>query len=380
ELELLDDERASAAIAIPFSHIFTSDLRIWARRTDAASFFVRGNLYVLKDEDYEGFEREFDPEFDDDERSGFGDRDFAEIEIGFVMDEPTEIGNRSNILRITASEEFGAYLLDRLVPLLPNVANNSLLADLTLISEGEVDLTLQTEQIAQLDDTEVCIRCDLRGADLSGLDLDDANLEGSNLAGANLQETELEDVYLVGANLDGANLTDADLSGGRLTYASLENSDLTRADLNVVNFQQANLTGATLTEATLGGGNLDYSNLTNADFTDADLTRFTAVGFIPFLGLDRFRLYTTLRNVQASGAIFQNADLTRTRLDGADLTEANFAEANVDTTDFTGAVLTGAIANGVDFTDAKLCNTTLPDGRVNTQDCELEEEVAESGS
>ncbi|NEQ97034.1 MAG: hypothetical protein F6K30_09960, partial [Cyanothece sp. SIO2G6] len=42
ELELLDDERASAAIAIPFSHIFTSDLRIWARRTDAASFFVRG--------------------------------------------------------------------------------------------------------------------------------------------------------------------------------------------------------------------------------------------------------------------------------------------------------------------------------------------------
>lgn len=377
KVEFLDDERGSEAIAIPLDHIFTSDLRIWARGTDAASFFVRGNLYVLKDEDYEGFERDYDPT-DDDERGGFGDRDFAELEIGFVSQDPTELGNRSDILRITASEEYGAYLFDTLAPLLPEVGNNPLLSELTLIPEDEVDPDLQAEQIAQLQNDDICIRCDLRWADLSELDLDDANLEGSYLAGANLTEAELEDVYLVGANLDGADLTDADLSGGRLTLASLENSDLTRADLNVVNFQQANLTAAILTEVTLAGGNLDYATLTNADLSGADLTNFTAVGFIPFLGWDRFKLYTTLRYVNATSTSFHQADLDNTRLDDAILSGANLTEADVDDTDFTGATLVDAIASGVDLTVAKLCNTTLPDGTVSNEDCKPEEEEAES--
>ena len=337
------------------------------------SFFIRGNLYVLKDEDYTGFEREYEPS-DDDERGGFGDRDFAELEIGFVTQDPMESGNHSDVLRITASEEFGAYLFDSLAPLLSEVGNNPLLSELTLKPEGDVDPALQAEQIAQLDETDICIRCDLRGADLRGWDLDDANLEGSHLANAILTEADLEDVYLVGANLDGADLTDADLSGGRLTFASLENSNLTRADLNVVNFQQANLTGAILTEVTLAGGNLDYANLTDAQLTEADLTNFTAVGFIPFLGWDRFKLYTTLRNVEASGASFQKADLDNTRLDNAMLAGADFAEADVDDTDFSGATLVDAIATGVDLSAAKLCETTLPDGTVSNDGCELEEE------
>ena len=373
KIEFLDDERASEAIAIPFDHIFTSDLRIWARGTDAASFFVRGNLYILKDEEYDGFEREYEPT-DDDERGGFGDRDFAELEIGFVTPEPSELGNRSDVLRITASEEFGAYLFNVLAPLLPDIGNNPLFSDLTLIPDSEVDPVAQAEQIAQLEEDDLCIRCDLRGADLSGLDLDNANLEGSHLAEANLTGTNLEDVYLVGANLNGADLTDADLSGGRLTLASLENSDLTRADLNIVNFQQANLTGANLTGVALAGGNLDYATLIGADFTEADLTRFTAVGFIPFLGWDRFKLYTTLRYVDAAEASFQQAEMDHTRLDDSILSRANFTEADVDDTDFSRAILVDAIATGVDLSIAKLCGTTLPDGTIANDDCELDED------
>ncbi|NET10468.1 MAG: pentapeptide repeat-containing protein [Symploca sp. SIO2B6] len=135
------------------------------------------------------------------------------------------------------------------------------------------------------------------------------------------------------------------------------------------------------TEVALAGGNLDYATLNNADLTGADLTNFTAVGFIPFLGWDRFKLYTTLRYVDATGAIFQQADLDNTRLDNATLSEANFTEADVDDTDFSGATLVDAIANGVDFTVAKLCDTTLPDHTVSHEGCKLEEEEeTENGS
>ena len=57
------------------------------------------------------------------------------------------------------------------------------------------------DDVQKLRDTNVCLSCDLRGANLEG-----ANLGVANLFGANLTVANLEGANLGGANLEGANL------------------------------------------------------------------------------------------------------------------------------------------------------------------------------
>ena len=58
-------------------------------------------------------------------------------------------------------------------------------------------------------------------------------------------------------------------------------------------------------------------------------------------------------------ADLDNADLGNADLSGTDLRQANLYEAN----------LYGAYATTNDFLGAEFCNTTMPDGSINNQDC-----------
>ena len=138
----------------------------------------------------------------------------------------------------------------------------------------------------KLKKTNVCVECDLSGANLGGADLGGADLAGANLTGATLTGADLTGATLTlaklsranltGANLAGANLTDAnlsgaDLAGANLTGATLTGADLTGANLTGAGLEEANLTGAGLEEANLTGANLAGANLSGADLANANL-------------------------------------------------------------------------------------------------------------
>ena len=88
----------------------------------------------------------------------------------------------------------------------------------------------------QLNETNICKKCDLTGAylenadlykaDLYGANLTKANLGGASLGRANLKFANLTGAYLAGANLGGANLVDANLANANLKGANLEGANL----------------------------------------------------------------------------------------------------------------------------------------------------------
>ncbi|MEM9484925.1 MAG: pentapeptide repeat-containing protein [Cyanobacteria bacterium P01_F01_bin.116] len=361
-IEPLDNQKGSREIRIPFDQIFSTALRIWDREVDATAFLVGGNLYIQRNEaEYKGFERDYLPG-DGDEREGRGKEDFAEISIHF-LDAPDSDDHRSNILRITSTEEFGAFLLEQL-------ATGDIAAIKTILTEPTVSVE---NPVQQLMETNSCIRCDLSNADLSGLDLDKANLEGSNLSGANLANADLSGAYLVGADLIGANLTETDLSRAKLGLANLASARMDAVDLHAASLPLANLQDTTMIKAKLGGANLTGAYLVNVDLSEADLTEFTSTGFIPFLGLQRFRLYANLRGANLRGSTLTMVDLDDAVLSDANLRETVLTGANFNDVALRGANLTGATIADEDLAEARLCGATLPNGEVFAEGCEEEE-------
>ena len=66
-----------------------------------------------------------------------------------------------------------------------------------------------------------------------------------------------------------------------------------------------------------------------------------------------------LEESKLDGANFRGANLVGAWLTGASLRYADFSESNLD----------GAACDRVDLQGAKFCNTTMPDGSINNQDC-----------
>ena len=81
----------------------------------------------------------------------------------------------------------------------------------------------------KLKKTNVCVECDLSGANLGG-----ANLGGADLYATNLYDANLRMANLTGANLRGANLRKANLTEANLTEANLYGSDLHGANFDGV--------------------------------------------------------------------------------------------------------------------------------------------------
>jgi uncharacterized protein YjbI with pentapeptide repeats len=174
-------------------------------------------------------------------------------------------------------------------------------------------------------------KADLSWANLSKADLDEANLSEANLSGANLSnayfgKANLSVADLSEANLSEANLSRADLSKAKLLGAKLNGIDLSMADLSEANLFGAKLIGAKLSKSKFIGANLIGADLSKADLSEANLSR---------------------------------AQLIASKLIGADLSNANLYEAET----------LSKVQLKLVLDQAKLCNTTLPDGEVSNRDC-----------
>ena len=121
------------------------------------------------------------------------------------------------------------------------------------------------------------------------------------------------------------------LRGRDLRFAVLDRTDLHRADLTGANLEGASFVGADLADARI---------------QCADVTRL-------ILSEDRAKAQC----VDARGANFSRANLSRARMAGIDLRGARLEEANLE-----GAELPHAIATGANFSSAKLDKADLTGG------------------
>ena len=87
----------------------------------------------------------------------------------------------------------------------------------SIIPMTQLSWAMNTDDLATLKKTNVCLLCDLSKADFRNHNLEDAILRGSNLSGS---------------NFNAANLTNADLNGANLIGADLSNAILLNSDIN----------------------------------------------------------------------------------------------------------------------------------------------------
>ena len=81
-----------------------------------------------------------------------------------------------------------------------------------------------------------------------------------------------------------------------------------------------------------------------------------------------------LKGASLKGASLMYAKLIDADLKGADLRSANLHDADLSSANLMGANLMGANLGSAklidaDLKDAKFCNTTMPDGTINNEDC-----------
>jgi hypothetical protein len=102
------------------------------------------------------------------------------------------------------------------------------------------------------------------GVDLSGVYLNKPNLFRARLSRACLARAILYDAYMEETRLEGADLTGAKLAGARLQKSRLARADLQDADLKGATFGNTNLDGANLTDADLSGAKFAVCGRENA--------------------------------------------------------------------------------------------------------------------
>ena len=157
----------------------------------------------------------------------------------------------------------------------------------------------------------------------------------------------LSGVDLSNSNLERANLWEADLSN-----SNLERANLWEADLSNSNLEGANLLGAvSLNRAYLSHANLEGVNLEGANLEGVEL-----------FGANLFR-------VNLERANLERANLAFTNLLGANLKQANLFGVKMERANLKGANLEGANLEGTYMFEVIFCNTTMPDGSINKQDC-----------
>lgn len=199
----------------------------------------------------------------------------------------------------------------------------------------------------------------LRDVDLSGLYLWGKNLSQADLRDANLKKATVNNAYLIRADLRGA-----DMRGASFFRASLENSNMAGADLRGANLLHANLAGTNLIDIKLKEALYSETTIFPTGF---DPSRHGALAIIPGADLQGVQLKNAfLREVRLSNANLSDADLESAQLFGADLQGADLSGANLR-----GAFLKNAKLAGAKLEGANLCRATMPDGSINTKNCQM---------
>jgi uncharacterized protein YjbI with pentapeptide repeats len=206
-----------------------------------------------------------------------------------------------------------------------------------------------------------CVGCDLRGANLEG-----ANLEGANLEGAFIGQSNLNGANLNQINMNGTNLSKASLNRTYLSKAQLDKADLSKAQLDKADLSEASLHRAYLSEAYLS-----EANLYNSDLSEASLHR----AYLSEANLNSANLYNAdLYGANLRGTNLRGADLRGADLRGADLRGADLSKAKLNNTKLYSEKLNKYAPSELDLLEAlvdsaKFCNTIMPDGSINNDDC-----------
>lgn len=332
KLDVLDNQRATREITIPYNQVVSVDY-LESHKDNRAAFVSYGLIGVLIGAPF------------------MQNKELSEIEIGYTI--PSAQGQESlNYTTIITGRKFGLTLIDKLKSSTQTRSEAQVLSELK--NKG---ITVGNPQhIQQLITTNKCKECDLRGAQLEGANLRQANLNGSNLRGANLKGANLEKANLEGCNLKGANLEGAILRGADLTTNSKTRTNLRYANLSGANLQAAKLKGANLGDAVLEGANLEDADLSIAVFKDF------------WTGM-RTEFYTSLKDANLKAVNLKSAQLDRAFLAGANLSSANLSGADLKNANLKGANLRDANLTKTNMKKTSLCGATMPDGSIFNQNC-----------
>jgi len=209
------------------------------------------------------------------------------------------------------------------------------------------------------------------GAKIVRAHLEDADLTGTDLSGANAYQGHFNDANLALAKLDAANLGCADFRGARLVGAHLDHgSGIATSDMVSGAKIGVQASGAIFESANLTGAHFNYANLQGTDFRRSNM-RATQLRFACMDGS------TKLRGVNMNSAIFEHAWLTDVDFGpaenltvGAHLT-AERRQQLVQTsgvTVLTGANFDNANLQRTKFTFASLQKATFKDANLREAD------------
>jgi uncharacterized protein YjbI with pentapeptide repeats len=197
---------------------------------------------------------------------------------------------------------------------------------------------------------------DLRGANLRDVDLEDADLSdarlGIDLKDPRFKRADLYDGSYLGKLATRQHGRPADLAGANLAGASLVGANLRWVNLDGVFARQAALCGAKLAHAGLDAADLRDANFARHDHHGRTDLRAADLNWANLLRAD-------LREVDARGAVFRDAELGMADLRGADLSNANLRRSHIVETKLDGAVLRGAQVYGVSAWDISVSADTV---------------------
>ena len=98
---------------------------------------------------------------------------------------------------------------------------------------------LIADNLADIENNNSCLYCDLNFQSLR-----DRNLDGVNLSGSNLQSTDFTNSSLIGANFSDANLVDTNFTGSNLENSNFTNAVIESADFSNTAIQITDLEDA----------------------------------------------------------------------------------------------------------------------------------------
>jgi uncharacterized protein YjbI with pentapeptide repeats len=229
---------------------------------------------------------------------------------------------------------------------------------------------VDTDLVADKDQTPGEPSISLRGRDLRFAKLDRSDLHQADFTGADLRGASLAGTDLRGAWLQCADLTELLLSEDRVAAncPTARRANFTRARLEEAHMIGIDLRSAKLEEAKLEGAELGYSLLGGANFSSAHLEKADLTGGVQAQGASF--LIASLQGADFTGAQLQAADFSSANLEGASLNyahleaavlrDADLSAASLNRARLEGADLTGAKVTGADFRGASIWMTRPP--------------------
>lgn len=184
---------------------------------------------------------------------------------------------------------------------------------------------------------------------------------GSGGRRAALEELNDEGVSLRGVNVGQAVLDGLSLGGGKLAVSIFDSASLIRSD-----FQRADLRRASFRNAILSFSNFDGSvarraNFTNARFQQASMRNasLSNARLDSTYGFQFVLTGSTLNEVQAEAAMFQNAHLDSVSAAASNFVNAELIGVDLRRADLHDANLSGSRLKWSDLYRANLANTDL---------------------